>query len=113
MFFTIEQFRARGAQLRCLEIGRPDLARRPEPPAVHALCAACRLDTLAKQARSETSIELARNSGALPGRRPTFSKRDQLRIMQRLARGSTVTDVAQAFGTSRQTVLRIRAAQTS
>jgi putative DNA-invertase from lambdoid prophage Rac len=110
---TIEQFRARGAPLRCLEIGQPDLARRPEPPAVRALGAACRLDTLARQARSETSIEQARSSGVAPGRRPTFSERDQLRIMQRLTRGSTVTEVAQAFGMSGQTVIRIRAAQTS
>jgi putative DNA-invertase from lambdoid prophage Rac len=110
---AIEQFRARGVQLRCLEIGQPDLARRPEPAAVRALRAACRLDTLARQARSETSIEQARSTGVAPGRRPTFSERDQLRIMQSLARGSTVTEVAQAFGTSRQTVIRIRAAQMS
>jgi putative DNA-invertase from lambdoid prophage Rac len=107
---TIEQFRSTGAQLRCLETGPPDLAWQPEPQAIKALHAACRLDTLARQARSEASIERARGSGTEPGRPPTFSKREQARIMQSLARGTSVTDVARAFGTSRQTILRIRTA---
>jgi putative DNA-invertase from lambdoid prophage Rac len=110
---TIEQFRAAGVRLRCLETGPPDLARQPEPVAVTALRAICRLDVIARRARSEESIERARSSGIVPGRRPTFSQREKGRILQSLARGTSVTEVARAFGTSRQTVLRIRAAQES
>ena len=109
---TIERLRAAGAQLRCLEAGPADLARVPEPAAVKTLRAVLRLDVVTRSARSEASIERARGSGAQPGRRPTFSPKDQLRIMQSLARGASITDVARTFGTSRQTVLRIRAAHT-
>jgi putative DNA-invertase from lambdoid prophage Rac len=108
---TIEQFRAAGARLRCLETGPSDLARQPEPVALKALRAICRLDVTARRARSEESIERARSSGIAPGRRPTLSEREKGRILQSLARGTPVTEIAKAFGTSRQTVLRVRDAQ--
>jgi hypothetical protein len=67
------------SRLRCLETGPPDLARQPELVAVKALRAIYRLDVIARRARSEESIERARISGIVPGRRPTFSKRDPRR----------------------------------
>ncbi|MGF6442057.1 recombinase family protein [Paraburkholderia youngii] len=106
---TVMQCRKAGVALRCVEVGHTDLAGRPEPSAVKALRALVRLDAACRSLRSRDSLAAVRASGKPTGRPPSLSEQQRQRVLQSLGRGQSVSEVARRFGTSRQTVMRIRA----
>ena len=106
---TVMQCRKAGVALRCVEIGQGDLAARPEPSAVKALRALVRLDAACRSLRSRHSLAAIRATGKHTGRPPSLSEQQRQRVLQSLGRGQSVSEVARRFGTSRQTVMRIRA----
>jgi putative DNA-invertase from lambdoid prophage Rac len=106
---TVMQCRKAGVALRCVEVGHSDLAGRPEPSAVKALRALVRLDAACRSLRSRDSLAAVRATGKHTGRPPSLSEQQRQRVLQSLGRGQSVSEVARRFGTSRQTVMRIRA----
>ncbi|MCX5542039.1 recombinase family protein [Paraburkholderia sp. CNPSo 3076] len=96
--------------VRCVELGGVDLAGRPEPQAVKMLRAAVRMEAATRSERSRNGLKAAQRSGRPTGRPASLSAHDRARVMSSLGSGLSVSEVARRFGTSRQTVLRIRAA---
>lgn len=107
---TILKFRKVGAGLYCVQLGRADLARASPPAAVVLLRAIAALDEATRSERMRASAAKAKAGGKQLGRRPTLTKVQQQAILQALANGASVSATARQFETSRQTVLRIRAA---
>lgn len=107
---TLMQCRKAKIAVRCVELGGAELTRRPEPQAVKTLRAIIRMETSARSARSTNSLKSARESGRPTGRPASLSRIDQERIVRFLGKGLSVSEVARRFGTSRQTVMRVRAA---
>lgn len=108
---TIMRFRKLGVGLYCVELGRADLARRSPPAAVTLLRAIAAIDETTRSERMRASAAQAKAEGKQLGRRPKLGKAEQNGILQALANGTSVSEAARLFQTSRQTVLRIRAAQ--
>ena len=106
---TLMQCRAKGMSVQCVEIGNVDLASRPEPQAVKALRAVIRMEIAARSQRGRTSLKTAQDSGKRVGRPTSLSRHDRDRVMRSLDKGLSVSEVARRFGTSRQTIMRIRA----
>ncbi|WP_233838143.1 helix-turn-helix domain-containing protein [Paraburkholderia sp. ZP32-5] len=106
---TVMQCRKAEVLLRCIEVGHTDLAGRPEPAAMKALRALVRLDATCRSLRSRDSLAAVRAAGKHTGRPPSLSEQQRERILQSLGGGQSVSEVARRFGTSRQTVMRIRA----
>lgn len=96
--------------VRCVELGGVDLAARPEPQAVKMLRAVVRMEAATRSERSRNGLMAAQRSGRPTGRPASLSAPDRARVMSSLGSGLSVSEVARRFGTSRQTVLRIRAA---
>ncbi|WP_028204292.1 recombinase family protein [Paraburkholderia nodosa] len=96
--------------VRCVELGGVDLAGRPEPQAVKMLRAVVRMEAATRGERSRNGLKAAQRSGRPTGRPASLSAHDRARVMSSLGSGLSVSEVARRFGTSRQTVLRIRAA---
>ncbi|MEM5365385.1 helix-turn-helix domain-containing protein [Paraburkholderia azotifigens] len=107
---TLMQCRKAKIAVRCVELGGAELTRRPEPQAVKTLRAIIRMETSARSERSTSSLKSARESGRPTGRPASLSRIDQERIVRFLGKGLSVSEVARRFGTSRQTVMRVRAA---
>lgn len=107
---TIMKFRKIGVGLYCVQLGRADLARRSPPAAVTLLQAIAALDEVTRSERMRASAAKAKANGKQLGRRSTLTKAQQQAILQTLANGTSVSETARRFVTSRQTVLRIRAA---
>lgn len=107
---TIMRFRKLGVGLYCVELGRADLARRSPPMAVTLLRAIAAIDEATRSERMRASAAEAKANGKQLGRRPSLGKAERNGILQSLSDGASVSEVARFFGTSRQTVLRIRAA---
>ena len=107
---TIVKFRKMGARLYCVETGRADLAGKTPPAAVCTLRAVVTLENSSRSARVKDSIACAKAIGKRLGRRPMFSSTEQRTVLEHLACGTSVSEIARYFNTSRQTVLRIRTA---
>jgi len=71
------------------------------------------LDEATRSDRMRASAAEAKARGKQLGRRPTLAKAQQQSILQTLANGTSVSETARLFSTSRQTVLRIRTAHAS
>lgn len=107
---TIMKFRKIGIGLYCVQLGRADLARKTPPAAVSLLKAVAELEEATRSERMRASAANAKAQGRQLGRRPKLSQPQQHAIVQALANGTSVSETARLFATSRQTVLRIRAA---
>ncbi|MCO4881194.1 MULTISPECIES: recombinase family protein [Paraburkholderia] len=107
---TLTRCRKAKIAVRCVELGNCDLTARPEPQAVKTLRAIVRMDRSVRSLRSTESLKSARENGRPTGRPASFSGGDRERIVRSLGKGLSVSEVARRFGTSRQTVMRVRAA---
>jgi putative DNA-invertase from lambdoid prophage Rac len=107
---TLMRCRAAGLAVRCIELGSTDLAGRPEPQAVKMLRAVVRMEIATRSERSRKGLQTAQMNGQRTGRPASLSGRDQERALRSLDKGLSVSEVARRFGTSRQTIMRIRAA---
>ena len=58
--------------------------------------------------RTQSGLQRARLAGKRFGRPPALSEEIQVLVMQRLAAGESVSSLATAFKTSRQTIMRVR-----
>ncbi|MBN3751430.1 recombinase family protein [Paraburkholderia sp. Tr-20389] len=112
VLWTLMQCRKAKIAVRCVELGGAELTRRPEPPATRTLRAIIRMETATRSERSTSSLKTARANGRPTGRPASLSRTDQERIVRFLGKGLSVSEVARRFGTSRQTVMRVRAAAT-
>ncbi|MEK6291210.1 MAG: recombinase family protein [Paraburkholderia tropica] len=107
---TLLKCRKERIAVRCVELGAIDLAGRPEPAAFKMLRAVVRLETATRSERSSLSLKLAQQCGRSTGRPVSLSGQDRERVAALLKKGVSVSETARRFGTSRQTVMRIRAA---
>lgn len=105
---TIERCRDAGLRVHCEEIGPANLASSSAPIAVKTLAAVVELERQSASARTRAYLDQAQDEGRPLGRPPSLTPQQHARILDRLARGVTVSEVARQFRTSRQTVLRIR-----
>ena len=58
--------------------------------------------------RTHAGMARARAEGKVMGRPPSLTKEHQVEVMQRLAMGISVAQLARDYGTTRQSIMRIR-----
>ena len=61
--------------------------------------------------RTQAGLALAKASGRAIGRPQSLDKGQIAMVRQKLSEGHSVASLARAFGTSRQTIMRVRDAQ--
>jgi putative DNA-invertase from lambdoid prophage Rac len=75
---------------------------------MRALEIAVEVERLAKRARALEAAAAAKRLGLPQGRPASLTDSQRNQALRALAAGKTVTAVAQAFNTSRQTIIRLR-----
>ncbi|WP_340523287.1 recombinase family protein [Cupriavidus necator] len=108
---TIRRFRLLGVALYCVQLSRDDLANATPPEAVEVLRAVAALEGATRSVRVRESLAAAKAMGRQVGRPPKHTPEQRHAILNALAAGYSVSETARRFSTSRQTVLRIRAAE--
>lgn len=106
---TIERLAADGIHVHCLALGGVDLtspAGRMTMAVVNAV-AEFERDLLIE--RTQAGLARARAEGKRLGRPPALNEDQQVKVMNSLASGQTVAQIARSFGTTRQSIMRIRA----
>jgi putative DNA-invertase from lambdoid prophage Rac len=98
----------RGVDVVCLEYGRSSLTASGSDSPMRALEIAVEVERLAKRARALEAAAAAKRLGLPQGRPASLTDSQRNQALRALAAGKTVTAVAQAFNTSRQTIIRLR-----
>lgn len=106
---TVEQLTADSIRVHCLALGGVDLTSAAGKMTMSVLSALAEFERDLLVELTQTDIARARAEGKVLGRPSALTKVQQVDAMGRLAAGEFVAKVARDFGTTRQSIMRVRA----
>jgi putative DNA-invertase from lambdoid prophage Rac len=107
---TVENLASIGVRVHCLALGGVDLASPAGKMTMQVIAAVAEFERDLLIERTQSGINRAKAAGKKFGRPSALNKADQSTVLQKLAVGTNVSDLAREFKTSRQTIMRIREA---
>ncbi|QDD65196.1 recombinase family protein [Herbaspirillum seropedicae] len=107
---TVEGLAADGVRVHCLALGGVDLTSSAGKMTMQVIAAVAEFERDLLIERTQAGLQRAKADGQALGRPAKLSQEDQRTVLERLAQGSSVSEVARVFGTSRQTIMRVRQA---
>jgi len=105
---TVSKLDELGIRVHCLALGGVDLTSSAGKMTMHVINAVAQFERDLLVERTHAGLERAKASGKKLGRRPALSKGQRADALARLGKGESVASVARLFGTSPQTIGRIR-----
>lgn len=108
---TVEELEAAGVRVHCLALGGADLTSAAGKMTMAVLSAVAEFERDLLLERTAAGIDRARDAGKMLGRPRALSAKQQIVAQERLEQGQAIAAIARELGTSRQTVMRVRARQ--
>jgi putative DNA-invertase from lambdoid prophage Rac len=105
---TVERLQAMDVRVHCLALGGVDLTSPAGKMTMQVIAAVAEFERDLLIERTQSGISRARAQGKSLGRPFSLSGDRREQVLQRLAMGATVAQLAKEFATSRQTIMRIR-----
>ena len=105
---TVERLAADGVRVHCLALGGVDLTSPAGKMTMGVLTAVAEFERDLLIERTHAGLARARAEGKVMGRPPALTKERQAEVVQRLAMGVSVAQLARDYGTTRQSIMRIR-----
>lgn len=105
---TVEDLNSRGIRVHCLALGGVDLTSPAGRMTMQVLNAVAEFERDLLIERTHAGIVRAKAEGKTMGRPPALTKPQREEARQLLNEGATVAGLAKRYGTSRQTIMRIR-----
>ena len=105
---TVTRLEEMGIRVHCLALGGVDLTSSAGKMTMGVINAVAQFERDLLIERTQAGLERAKATGKPLGRPPSLSSGQQAAVRQRLAAGESVSAVARALGTSRQTIMRAR-----
>ena len=105
---TVERLAADGVRVHCLALGGVDLTSPAGKMTMGVLTAVAEFERDLLIERTHAGMARARAEGKVMGRPPALTKEKQAEVMQRLTMGVSVAQLARDYGTTRQSIMRIR-----
>jgi len=109
---TVEQLAADSVRVHCLALGGVDLTSAAGKMTMSVLSAVAEFERDLLVERTQAGLSRARAEGKTLGRRPALTAAQQADAMVRLTAGESVARVARDYGTTRQSIMRVRAKHT-
>jgi putative DNA-invertase from lambdoid prophage Rac len=107
---TVELMEQSGIRVHCLALGGVDLTSPAGKMTMQVISAVAEFERDLLLERTHSGIARARAAGKRFGRPPALNDRQKAVALQRLNAGVSVSAVAREFGTTRQTILRVKTA---
>jgi putative DNA-invertase from lambdoid prophage Rac len=107
---TVEALAVRGIRVHCLALGGVDLTSAAGRMTMQVLNAVAEFERDPLIERTNAGIARAKAEGKPMGRPSALSHAEQAEVLKRLSDGASVSAIAKQYSTSRQTIMRIRAA---
>lgn len=107
---TVEQLAESGIRVHCLALGGVDLTSPAGKMTMQVISAVAEFERDLLLERTHSGIARAKAAGKRFGRPSVLSELQKQTVIERLNTGVSVSAVAREFNTTRQTVIRVRAA---
>jgi len=107
---TVEQLASLGVRVHCLALGGVDLTSPAGKMTMQVIAAVAEFERDLLIERTQSGINRAKAAGKQFGRPPVLAIAERIAVLERLAAGINVTELAREFKTTRQTIMRIREA---
>ncbi|ARL36706.1 recombinase family protein [Burkholderia pseudomallei] len=108
---TVELLSNRGIRIHCLALGGVDLTSAAGRMTMQVLNAVAEFERDLLIERTQAGIARTRAEGKPMGRPAALSKLQQDTVRHQLSQGASVASLAKRYGTSRQTIMRVRDAK--
>lgn len=107
---TVERLASVGVRVHCLALGGADLASPAGKMTMGVIAAVAEFERDLLIERTQSGLARAKSQGKSLGRPKSLGATQINLVEQRLAEGETIAGLAREFGTSRQSIMRIRQA---
>ena len=108
---TVEHLDGMGVRVHCLALGGVDLTSPAGKMTMGVIAAVAEFERDLLIERTQSGLARAKSQGKTLGRPQSLSEAAAKAVMDRLALGETVSALARDYGTSRQSIMRIRQAR--
>ena len=105
---TVEALAAEGVRVHCLALGGVDLTSAAGRMTMQVLAAVAEFERDLLIERTNAGIKRAKADGKTFGRPSALTLEQQQKVIQELAQGVPVAQLARDYGTTRQTIMRVR-----
>ncbi|MBK3786626.1 recombinase family protein [Burkholderia sp. R-69980] len=105
---TVERLANDDVRVHCLALGGVDLTSAAGKMTMGVLIAVAEFERDLLIERTHAGIARARAEGTVMGRPPALTAMQQAEVMQRLAAGESVSQIARDYATTRQSIMRVR-----
>jgi putative DNA-invertase from lambdoid prophage Rac len=105
---TVERLAAEDVRVHCLALGGVDLTSAAGKMTMGVLIAVAEFERDLLIERTHAGIARARADGTVMGRPPALTPMQQAEVIQRLAAGESVSQLARDYATTRQSIMRVR-----
>ena len=105
---TVAQLAEIGVHVHCLALGGVDLASSTGKLTMNVINAVAEFERDLLIERTQAGLERAKAAGRKLGRPASLSPEQRQDVARRLDQGATISALARAFKTSRQTIMRVR-----
>lgn len=109
---TVEALTGLGVRVHCLALGGVDLTSPAGKMTMGVIAAVAEFERDLLIERTQSGLARARAEGKALGRPRRISEKQLGDVRNRLAAGETISALAKAYSTSRQTIMRVRDAVT-
>ena len=110
---TVERLASVGVRVHCLALGGADLASPAGKMTMGVIAAVAEFERDLLIERTQSGLTRAKSQGKKLGRPSSLGANEIILVEQSLARGEAVAELARQYGTSRQSIMRIRMARAS
>ena len=107
---TVERLASVGVRVHCLALGGADLASPAGKMTMGVIAAVAEFERDLLIERTQSGLTRAKSQGKKLGRPSSLEASEIKLVEQGLAKGETVAALARTYGTSRQSIMRIRQA---
>jgi putative DNA-invertase from lambdoid prophage Rac len=108
---TVDRLAALGVRVHCLALGGADLTSPAGRMTMGVIAAVAEFERDLLIERTQSGLARAKSQGKTLGRPQSLGEAAIKAVVARLAQGEAVAALAREYGTSRQSVMRIRQAQ--
>jgi putative DNA-invertase from lambdoid prophage Rac len=105
---TVEQLAGSGVRVHCLALGGVDLTSPAGKMTMQVIAAVAEFERDLLIERTQSGIHRAKAAGKQFGRPSALNTTERATVIERLAAGINVTELAREFKTTRQTIMRVR-----
>jgi putative DNA-invertase from lambdoid prophage Rac len=105
---TVDRLATSGVRVHCLSLGGVDLTSAAGKMTMGVLIAVAEFERDLLIERTHAGIARARAEGKVMGRPSALTGAQQAQALQRLAAGQSVSQLARDYGTTRQSIMRLR-----